>query len=102
MRRLEIAENITKSFARYIVAWPQLERDRESGLDEEERKTKTGFVAARNSHREALYEYLSIAPMYFSVQQWCKDFMRWDELRSDELLAQLPAIAERRKWERLS
>ncbi|MGO8154201.1 hypothetical protein AB9F36_30705 [Rhizobium leguminosarum] len=104
-RRLEIAESVTKNFQKYVTAWKRLMAisvlEEESGLNEEQKQTKIGFVMARNASRDALLESLAISRLYFpeTCSEVVQSFCKWDEDRSIERLDKLPQIAAWREWE---
>jgi Tfp pilus assembly protein PilE len=104
-RRLEIAENVTKNFQKYIVSWKRLMTisalEQEAGLNDEQRQTKMSFVAVRNANRDALLESLALTKIYFpaSCAAVVGSFLKWDEDRSTERLDQLPGITVWREWE---
>ncbi|MGO7149018.1 hypothetical protein ACCS52_26640 [Rhizobium ruizarguesonis] len=105
-RRLEIAENVTRNFQKYITSWKRLITisvlEAESGLNEEQKQTKMGFVVARNASRDALLESLAVSRLYYpeTCSEVVQSFCKWDEDRSIERLDKLPKIDAWRDWER--
>jgi hypothetical protein len=106
-RKLELLEQISETFPRYVVNWNRLiyislHEAKKGNLSQDEILRKQRFIDDRNSTRDALVSALNASRIYFSsnTEQLIEEFYHWDDQCSIMRVGELPKIDAWWTWER--
>ena len=101
-RRVDIAEQISIRFTRYISSWRRLiqisnlEISRPQGLTKIEADRKERYAKSRSDDRDLLFDSLCSARLFFSneIRSEINEYMQWDDRNAILTVDKLPPIDE--------